>query len=116
MTNFARSLAGAGARSRAGATRVSLAAVLGCLLALVFTAPAAAVVTEVGGTSVGLEPRMGNTIVEEGRFEVTPGKGETEIEGAQTFSNANGNAVLHGTNVYPIYWDPKTRSSPITNG
>jgi len=91
VTNFARSLAAAGLRSRAGATRFSLAAVLGCLLALVVTAPAAAIVTEVGGTSVGLEPRT--SVFQEGN--------------AGTFANTNGNAVLHGTNVYPVYWDPQ---------
>jgi hypothetical protein len=66
----------------------SLAATL-----LVAPAPAHAVVTEVSGTKVGLQPRT-ETLFGEG---AEPG----------TFSNVAGNVVLHG-NVgdYAIYWDP----------
>ncbi len=90
MTNFARSLAAAGSRSRTGATRLSLAAVLGCLLALVFTAPAAAQVVSIGAVPVGLQAPVGAV-------------GETE---ASTYSNAGGNPVLHAESVYAVYWDP----------
>jgi hypothetical protein len=90
VTNFARSLAGAGARSRAGATRFSLAAILGCLLALVFTAPAAAQVVSIGAVPVGLQAPVGAV-------------GETE---ASTYSNPAGNPVLHSESTYAVYWDP----------
>jgi hypothetical protein len=91
VTNFARSLAQlAGLHSRRALSVLALSLTGGaCLLA---AAPAQAIVEEVGGTSVGVAPRMGNTIVDNGG----PG-----------FANENGNAVLHGTNVYPVYWDPE---------
>jgi len=60
---------------------------------LLAAAPAGAVVTVVGGTTVGLQPRNATT----------PGSPGDE---PANFSNVAGNAVLHGTNVYPIYWDP----------
>jgi PKD domain len=59
-------------------------------------APAGAIVTEVSGTSVGLQPRNAETL-EEGA--VSEGK-------PSLFTNNSGNAVLHGTNVYAVYWDP----------
>jgi PKD domain len=70
----------------------ALAASLAATL-LVAPAPAHAVVTEVSGTKVGLQPRT-ETLLGEG---AEPG----------TFSNVAGNVVLHG-NVgdYAIYWDP----------
>jgi Phosphate-induced protein 1 conserved region/PKD domain len=72
-----------------------LIAVMTCGL-LWLAAPAGAIVTEVGGTSVGLQPRNGTTL-EEGAAK----KGEFAL-----FANNNGNVVLHGTNVYAVYWDP----------
>jgi hypothetical protein len=86
-----------GAGLRAAASR-RLALALGStatLLAatLLAATPAAAVVTEVGGTKLGLQPRNAGT----------PGSPGGE---PTNFSNATGNAVLHGTNVFPIYWDP----------
>ncbi len=66
---------------------------LSCAL-LWLAAPAGAVVTEVSGTSVGLQPRaMGYTAVNEGD--------------PATFANEAGNVVLHGTNDYAIYWAPE---------
>jgi len=72
-----------------------LLAVLGCAL-LWLAAPAGAIVTEVSGTSVGLQPRNGETVEEGALSEEEPAR----------FANENGHAVLHGTNVYAIYWDP----------
>ncbi|HME05072.1 MAG TPA: PKD domain-containing protein [Solirubrobacteraceae bacterium] len=100
MTIFARSLSSlahvcmSSARGRilAGALAASLAALL-----LLAAPPARAVVGEVvPGTKVGLQPRNGTTLG-------TPG---AEPE---TFANENGNAVLHGTNEYAVYWDPTDR-------
>jgi PKD domain len=71
-----------------------MAAVAASLAATLFaTAPARAVVTEVSGTKVGLQPRT----------ETLGGEGAERA----TFSNESGNVVLHG-NVgdYAIYWDP----------
>ena len=63
------------------------------LIALLIAAgSASAIVTTVSGTSVGLQPRRTS---------------ETLTEGSpETFANEAGNAVLHGTNVYAVYWDP----------
>jgi len=90
VTNFARSLAQlAGLHSRRALSVLALSLASGaCLLA---AAPAQAIVEEVGGTSVGVAPRTGTTIAN---------------NSGATFDNENGNAVLHGTNVYPVYWDP----------
>jgi PKD domain len=70
-----------------------LVSALSSVLALAAVAPAGAVVTEVAGTDVGLQPR---------NFDIlgTPG------ESPATFDNESGNAVVHGSNVFPIYWDP----------
>jgi hypothetical protein len=59
-----------------------------CLSALL-AAPAGAVVSEVEGTQVGLQPRTANL----------PGP-------SGTFANENGNPIVDGANVYLVYWDP----------
>jgi hypothetical protein len=64
------------------------------LALLVLASPASAVVTEVAGTKVGLSPRNVAPPVD--------GDGPT----AESFANPEGNPVLHGSNVYVIYWDP----------
>jgi PKD domain len=58
--------------------------------ALLVPAPAAAIVTTVGPTTVGLQPRVGA---------YTGGE-------QKSYANPGGNPVLHGTGVYAIYWDP----------
>jgi len=66
-------------------------------LTLLFAAtPAHAVITDVGGTTVGLQPRNHDEL-------------ELGTIGAQpkTFSNESGNVVLHGSSEYAIYWDPE---------
>ena len=100
VTNFARSLARvAGLHSRRARSVLALSIAAGaCLLS---AASAQAVVTEVSGTSVGLEPRMGTTLEKQRR---------------RHLRQHNGNAVLHGTNVYAVYWDPQTASPNTTNG
>jgi hypothetical protein len=57
-------------------------------------APAGAVVSELGPTTVGLQPRNVASVLD--------GNGEV----GATFANASGNPVLHATNTYVIYWDP----------
>ncbi len=83
-------------RPRATRTRTwpvtgALAAALWLAL-LLMPASASAVVTEVAGVKVGLQPRSSELI---------------EGEEAGSFANESGNVVLHGSNDYVIYWDPK---------
>ncbi|MGC2374757.1 MAG: PKD domain-containing protein [Solirubrobacteraceae bacterium] len=71
---------------------LALAASLAVVLALA-AAPAGAVVTTVGPTKVGLQPREAESV-----FEGTPT--------AASFDNPEGNPVLHKNETYAIYWDP----------
>ncbi len=83
--------------------RSRLSALLGLLIALgvcvallaAVAAPVHAVVTTVGSTTVGVQPRFSSTY--------NPFAGEAE---PKTYANPNGNPVLHGTSTYAIYWDP----------
>jgi hypothetical protein len=72
---------------------LALAAALSCAF-LAAAAPAGAVVTEVGGAKVGVQPRDLTTVLD----------GNEPAGG--TFDNFNGNPVLHSNNTYAIYWDP----------
>jgi hypothetical protein len=60
--------------------------------ALTLAAPAGAVVTTISGSTVGLQPRISNSYLAGGA--------------PKAYANPNGNPVLHGTNVYAVYWDP----------
>jgi hypothetical protein len=71
------------------ANLIVVVVVLAASLAVV--APAGAVVTEVGSTSVGLQPRT--EVLHEGE--------------PATFANNSGNAIVDGAKVYAVYWDPK---------
>ena len=94
MTIFARSLARlARSDSRRLTVRPLTGFAIAALLALAAAAPAGAVVTEVSGTTVGLQPRS-----------EALGEGEPA-----TFGDESGNAVQHGTSVYAVYWDPGKR-------
>jgi len=64
------------------------------LLLAVLAPPAGAVVTEVGASTVGAQPREAE--------QVFGGKAAT----AESFNNPTGNPVLHATKTYSIYWDP----------
>jgi PKD domain len=91
VRNFARSSARpAGAETRRRSARLPLAAAVVALLSLLACAPAGAIVTTVGGTSVGLQPRTS-----------TLGEGNPA-----TFANDTGSVILNGTSVYAVYWDP----------
>jgi hypothetical protein len=71
--------------------------------------PAAAIVTEVSGTSVGLQPRV-NSSWTDGTLRSTESGGLAEVgfenPSAHAFENVGGNAVMHEVNSYVIYWDP----------
>lgn len=69
-----------------------IAASLAVVLALA-AAPAGAVVTTVGPTKVGLQPREAESF-----FEGTPT--------VESFDNPEGSPVLHKNETYAIYWDP----------
>jgi hypothetical protein len=76
---------------------MAFAVTIGLGLALLFAlalaaAPAGAVVREVGGSRVGVQPRVG----------------ETYMNGRQpaSYANPEGHPVLHGENTFAIYWDP----------
>jgi hypothetical protein len=75
-------------RTLTAAFAVSAAAVALLLAA----APAGAVVTTVEGMTVGVAPRVSNSYLLGGN--------------PRTYANPSGNPVLHGTGVYPIFWDP----------
>ena len=70
------------------------------LVSLWSAAPAGAIVEEVSGTEVGLQPRVFAEI-EDGPF---GNSGYNPFP--ETFENANGNPVVHGSDVYLVYWDP----------
>jgi hypothetical protein len=94
VTKFARSPArDAGPHQRNLRLILSLAILAGALLSLAIAAPAWAIVTTVEGTSVGLQPRS------EALGEGTP----------QNFANEAGNAVVHSSNDYVVFWDPTDR-------
>lgn len=112
----------AGARRRA--LRLLPLVVLALLGALLFSAPAGAVVTTVpvGPSSVtaGVQPRNESTVLDgtilHGLFEVENKKGEFEKKWLwaeepepKTFANPQGHAVVHGSNIYVVYWDPADR-------
>jgi len=75
----------------------------GCLAAiLIGAAPAGALVTTFGSTQYGVQQREAS-IVEDGfYFENAFG----ELKEPATFANVSGRPVVHGSNVYVIYWDP----------
>jgi hypothetical protein len=101
VTSFTRSLSKLADLPSAAIRRLAL--VLGSVVALsaallLAAAPAGALVTTVGPTKVGLQPRTTS---------LAQGAGEGE---AATFANESGNVVLSGTtSEYAIYWDPEVR-------
>jgi hypothetical protein len=69
-----------------------LAACAAAVTLLLAASPAGAVVSTVGGMTVGVAPRISNSYMAGAR--------------PSTYANPSGNPVLHGTGVYPIFWDP----------
>lgn len=78
--------------ARAAAAVAGLVATITLASLLVVTSPASALVTVVGPTTAGVQPRNGAIVL----GGLTGG----------TYENAAGNPVLHGTNTYAVYWDP----------
>jgi hypothetical protein len=77
------------------ALALALAAAAMTLLSLaLMVAPASAIVTELGATKVGLQPRNYTTVYD--------GNGEL----GASFNNPAGHPVLHSSRAYAIYWDP----------
>ncbi len=97
MTTFARSLSSLAHACAATvrARRLTAALAVSLTATLLAAAPAQALIAEVEGAKVGLQPRNGTTL----------GPETLESE-ALTFSNEAGNVVLHGSGDYAIYWDP----------
>lgn len=105
MTNYlSHLLAPTRPRPAIAGRLATITALAVCALALLTTA-AGAQVTTVSGTSVGLQSRNGTSFVD-GAVEIGEG-GVKANPGAEEFANVNGNAVLHGTHVHVIYWDPR---------
>ena len=69
----------------------AFAAVL-CSLIAISAAPAGAIVTKVGATSVGLQPRSTALY--------------TALEEPNKFANPSGNPVVSSNKTYAIFWDP----------
>ena len=97
----------AAARGVAFSATLIVAALLATLL--LCAAPARAVVnTELPGVRVGLQPRNGESVLDATLTENTSNVwANTPVP--HTFENPLGNPVLHGTNLYAIYWDPMNR-------
>ncbi len=110
MINFARPPAPAPAHNHRP-VRLVLAVLAAGLLCALLAAPAGAIVAEAEGVHVGLQPRVSEARIENGAFEeVSLGKGEdhyTLLTGANSFESKEANAVVHGSSVYAVYWDPK---------
>jgi len=106
VATFARSLPlPAGLRSVA---KRRLALALGAATALslcLVVSPAGAVVTTVGSTTVGLQPRETNFFFD-GTLKGDGLEKFFAVPSASTFANPTGGAVLAANNTYAIYWDP----------
>jgi hypothetical protein len=81
-------------------------------LLIVGTAPAGAQVTEVAGTTVGVQPRDEVNVLDafipvlNGKKEIAKNPNGEIFNEATTMANPAGNPVVHSSNVYAIYWDP----------
>ncbi len=112
VTLFARTLAPLLEARMLSARRVATATAVSAAAALLFSAaPAHAFVTEVEGTKLGLQ-RTNEISYLDGLggevFNTTTSKLEAIGNSkAETFSNPAGHPVLHGANVFAVYWDPK---------
>src|SRR5580700_9616101 len=70
---------------------VALVAAVSALL-MFAAAPAGALVTSIGGMTVGVSPRVNEDYLEHRE--------------PKQYANPSGNPVLHGAGDYAIYWDP----------
>lgn len=85
-----------------------LAAVWALSLALILgAAPASALVSEVSGTKVGMQPReLARWWDGAGKFTGLRTQGEANAP-ALGFANKSANPVLHSLRTYLVYWDPQ---------
>jgi hypothetical protein len=94
----------------------ALAASAAATALLVIAPPARAVVTEVGGTTVGLQATNQSSFVQgsfEQSFNETSEKlAVAENTGPASFRNLSAYPVVHGANTYAIYWDPTGHYNP----
>ncbi len=84
---------------------VSLASAFAAAV-LLAPSPATAVVTSVGPISVGLAPRVQENYLIEG---IAAGEPSNYLIGGEPakYANPEGHPVLHGSDTWAIYWDPK---------
>jgi hypothetical protein len=87
-------------------------AVLGALLIAWEAAPAGAVVTELEGSHVGVQPPeieryWDGTFGSAGLHEEHPELGYKPNSSVSTFSNSAGSPVMHSVKTYAIYWSPE---------
>jgi hypothetical protein len=78
-----------------------------CLAAatMIAPAPSGAVVSVVGGSTVGLQPRHTDKLFD-GTLEETELNEINEYPAPEKFANPAGHPVVHASNTYAIYWDP----------
>jgi len=107
VTIFASSSSTRASRRPFASRSLALAGLLGALLAATLLGPATAgaVVTTVGGATVGLQPRDSQTVLDGLSGKLATNEVFTIFQG-ESFSNGAGNPVLHGSNAYAVYWDP----------
>jgi PKD domain len=79
-------------------------AVPACALSLALPSSAGALVESIPGTSVGLQPRETEAVFD-GTLS-TNELGESSVTEGAALANESGNAVVHASNVYAVYWDP----------
>ncbi|HTY97800.1 MAG TPA: hypothetical protein VMB91_12215, partial [Solirubrobacteraceae bacterium] len=115
MNTFARPALRRPRAARSATILLAAAAtVLTSLVCLWSAAPAGAIVEKVGSTEVGLQPPE-LAVLHSGPFVVVAEEEEKTGEhfetlffdkNPETFANPAGHPVLHGSNVYVVYWDP----------
>jgi hypothetical protein len=112
VTSLVRLFARRGNRAANTSTRLASSLLLTLLLALsaavTLPASAGAVVKTVSATTVGLQPRVESSVLD-GLQGLNEKNELFSVTTPESFGNPAGNPVLHGTDVYVIYWDPTYR-------
>ena len=106
MTNSVRSLGILDGR-RDSALRWAALALLLAAIGFLFLAPPAGalVIAAEGGTKVGILP-SNNELLLDGSAAFDRVNNFHFFAGPESFGNPSGNPVVHGANIYAIYWDP----------
>lgn len=105
MTKSARSLPSPSSVLGARARWAALAIAIALAASLLAAPPAGAVVKTVEGMAVGMQPRVADEVLD-GTLRLNELYEFFEAPAAEGFANNEGNPVLHGANVYAIFWDP----------